>query len=306
MKGILSHIQINVKNLEKSLEFYRDIIGLIEVERDEEGVYLRGIEENRHHSIYIKESNENGLHHIGIEVLNLTDFNNLTTKLADMGIKTFNNKNRERGIISSILFEDPGRFPIEISYEGKHVKLNHLAYLTKNIKPLRLDHVTLHTPFLENVESIYKELFELIETETLVGKDGKTYAIFLTSRGYSHDLAFFRRSGPAVHHFTIRMNDLSDIIKVCDTLGLMNRSEIIELSIGRHRATGGLSVYLKDPDGNRVELFTGDYALDSTNINQLTWEEGSKMLLWGPEPPKTYYEHKTKVIDIESQKPIEF
>jgi catechol 2,3-dioxygenase len=287
-----SHIQLNVKDLNKSLEFYRDILGLIEVDRDDYGVYLKGLEESKHHSLYLKENKETGLHHFSIsftteqELKTTLDIIKIDHKIANI---------KEKEIFNAIILKDPAGFPLEFSVEKKKTKVNHIDYLTKNIRPLRLDHITLHTPNISDEIKFYSNLGFSI-TEEVINKNGEIEGVFLSIRGFSHDLAFFKRSGPAVHHITIRMKELSDIIKVCDILGIMNKNEVIELSLGRHKATGGLSVYLRDPDGNRVEIFTDDYSIDTPNIEPLIWEE-STMLLWGPTPPRSYYEEKTKVLD---------
>jgi catechol 2,3-dioxygenase len=290
----LSHLQLNVKNLEKSLEFYRDILGLIEEERDDFGVYLKGIEENKHHSLYLRESRVVGFHHFAVSFSTLQELQDALNSI-EYKNQTFINK-YEKGISNSVIFLDPADFPVEFTNENRKTKINHIEYLTKNIRALRLDHITLHTPKIEDEVKFYTSIGFSI-TEEIRDKDNKINGIFLSIRGFSHDLAFFRRSGPSVHHITIRMKELSDMIKVCDILGIMNKKEVIELSLGRHKATGGLSVYLRDPDGNRIEIFTEDYSIDIPNVEPIIWKEPTPMLLWGPEPPKSYYEEKTKVIN---------
>lgn len=49
---------LNVKDLDRSREFYVNALGFIETECDEEHIYLRGLEEHVHHSLVLKKSND--------------------------------------------------------------------------------------------------------------------------------------------------------------------------------------------------------------------------------------------------------
>lgn len=46
---------LHVKDLELSRKFYVDGLGMIETERDDRHVYLRGLEEHCHHSLLLKK-----------------------------------------------------------------------------------------------------------------------------------------------------------------------------------------------------------------------------------------------------------
>ena len=52
----LSHIELGVTDLERSSAFYVDILGLIETERTEDTLYLRGLEERNHHSFVLTQT----------------------------------------------------------------------------------------------------------------------------------------------------------------------------------------------------------------------------------------------------------
>ncbi len=46
---------LNVKDLDRSREFYVNALGFVETECDEEHIYLRGLEEHVHHSLVLKK-----------------------------------------------------------------------------------------------------------------------------------------------------------------------------------------------------------------------------------------------------------
>lgn len=45
---------INVKDLDRSKDFYVKALGMIETETKDDCVYLRGLEEHTHHSLVLK------------------------------------------------------------------------------------------------------------------------------------------------------------------------------------------------------------------------------------------------------------
>ena len=49
-----SHVELLVADLERSLRFYVEVIGLAITEREEGAVYLRGMEESCHHSVVLR------------------------------------------------------------------------------------------------------------------------------------------------------------------------------------------------------------------------------------------------------------
>ena len=72
-KGVIrpGHIQLRVMDMEEALKHYRDLIGLIEVNRDEQGrVYLKGWTEIDKYSVILVQSDTPGLDFIGFKVTN--------------------------------------------------------------------------------------------------------------------------------------------------------------------------------------------------------------------------------------------
>ena len=53
-----AHAELEVTDLEASRAFYVDVLGLIETERTDDRIYLRGWEERLHHSIVLHGAGE--------------------------------------------------------------------------------------------------------------------------------------------------------------------------------------------------------------------------------------------------------
>lgn len=302
----LSHIKIHVSDIKASIEFYRDTLGLIVSYQDETRALLKGFEEGHQFSLFLEKSSETGIDHFSFKVTSEKDLKEIEEICMKNGLTL--KKFEETGIKECIRIQDPGGFPVEFSYGIERGRFYHQDF--RNMKgafPIKLDHITLHTPLLEQVAKFYKEDLGFIETEEIQRNHKELVAIFLTKSGSTHDIAFFKGSGPSMHHFAIRVRDIADIIRVCDILGSQGLVDQIEFGPGRHRATNGLFVYTRDPDGNRVELFTGDYRIDGPDWKPIVWQEEPRRIeLWGRLPPPTFRNEKSKVFNIVSGKPVEY
>ncbi len=51
----LSHVALNISNIDRAKEFYADMLGFVEVERNGSGLYLKGVEEGQHHSLVLRQ-----------------------------------------------------------------------------------------------------------------------------------------------------------------------------------------------------------------------------------------------------------
>ena len=59
---------------------------------------------------------------------------------------------------------------------------------------------------------------------------------------------------------------------------------VIERGPGRHGVSNAFFVYLRDPDGHRIELFTGDYYTGDPDHEPIRWSasDARRRTFWGP------------------------
>src|SRR5438094_2134021 len=82
----LSHVVLNVSDLNASRRFYEQLIGLIVTRADHEAVYLRGVEEVCHHSLVLQRSrDEPTADRIGFRVLTGDDLDAAARFFAEQG-----------------------------------------------------------------------------------------------------------------------------------------------------------------------------------------------------------------------------
>ena len=69
----IGRVELKVLDLEKSVDYYTNIIGLEETGRMGNSVYLKAWDEFDHHSVILTKSNSAGLAHVAFKVENLDD-----------------------------------------------------------------------------------------------------------------------------------------------------------------------------------------------------------------------------------------
>ena len=63
----LGHVEVRTPDLELCAAYYTEVMGLREVARDDNHVYLKGWDEQDHHSLMLTSANRYGLERVAFE-----------------------------------------------------------------------------------------------------------------------------------------------------------------------------------------------------------------------------------------------
>ena len=74
-------------------------------------------------------------------------------------------------------------------------------------------------------------------------------------KGNVHDIAFTNGVGPRLHHIGLWTPGVLDIIHICDVMATCGYLDNMERGPGRHGISNAFFLYIRDPDGHRIELF---------------------------------------------------
>ena len=86
-----------------------------------------------------------------------------------------------------------------------------------------------------------------------------------------HDVALTAGRGPRMHHFACSWPSRPGSCALCDQLAGAIRTDVIERGPGRHGVSNAFFVYLRDPDGHRIELYACDYYTGDPDHRPLRW-----------------------------------
>jgi catechol 2,3-dioxygenase len=274
----LSHVEVRVPDLELSTAYYTEVLGLIEVARESERVYLKCWDEHDHHSLVLRYAPRYGLEHMSFKVTEESDLEQLAEAVERFGCHTWRiPAGEEVGQGEAVRFETPTGHLMELVW--KMEKTGNLLPKTNpppepqglvGIHPPRIDHVFLTAEDIDAAHAFYTQALGFRMTEQLVARDGHKLGIWLERSNTPHDLALVTGPNGGLHHFAFWLDDWNDVRRAADILAYNG----VRIDVGptRHGATRGYTIYFFDPVGNRNEVFTGGYWVDP-DFEPITWTE---------------------------------
>ena len=264
-----SHLVSRVSDLGASRAFYCDLLGLVVSDEDANTLWLRGLEEGCHHSIVLKLG-EPAVERVGLRVLTEEDLDLLQAHFAAAGFPTAWVEVAHQG--RTLHTTDPAGTPLEFcaTMETRPRLFAH-ADRYHGACALRLDHFQIVTQDVRPCLDFYNNIgFRLTE---YVLADDELQMIFLQRKGNPHDLVFARRNGPRLHHVALQVPETHHLRHVCDLFVVGEREGQIEFGPARHFSPGlARFLYLRDPDGHRVELFPSHYHTIDIEDEPIEWQ----------------------------------
>jgi len=265
-----SHLELRVADLDASLRFYVEVIGLAVTHRDDGAAWLRGIEESCHHSLVLLTAAEPACTRLGFRVFREDELERLAAELAGRGLATEWAEEDFQG--RTLRVADPQGVPLEFCASmPPQPRLLTRFHLYRGGGALRLDHFQLHVPDVRALAAFYTALgFRISEYATPGGDE--LIAVFLQRKGNPHDLVLFQGPGPRFHHVAFTTSDTQRLTLACDVAGELGYGPRVERGPGRHGPGHALYVYMRDPDGHRVELFTTHYQTLDIDDEPVGWD----------------------------------
>lgn len=287
-----SHAVLDVTDLALSRAFYEGVIGLHVEDADADAVYLRGVEERQHHSLVLRRAAAPACARIGLKVASEADLDKALAHFSGLGLPAAFVQRPYQG--RTLHVSDPAGVPLEFYYqmEKRETLLQKYAHY-KGGKLQRLDHFNLFAPEVQKSIDFYASLgFRLTEYAEEDGPGGRIAAGWMHRKGNVHDIAFTNGAGPRLHHFCYWVPTALDIIHLCDLMATTGYLPNMERGPARHGISNAFFLYVRDPDGHRLELYTSDYQTMDPDHEPLRWSlrDPRRQTLWGAPAPRSWFE----------------
>lgn len=284
-----------MKDLQLSKKFYVDTLGFVVTESDRYHLYLRGLEDRSHHCLMLTKSVSPGVGHFAFRVRSEDGLESIERLIrAGGGYVRWVEAGEERGQGKALMVQDRFGFPVEFYSEmnGEDWMLQKFQNY-RGAKVMRLDHFNIMLPdvvaaYEWYVNSLGFGCTELTETE---GAKPHLWAAWLRRKHTCHDIALTTGRGPRVHHAGFTVSDRSSIMDAADLLASTGHLKSMERGPGRHGVSNAFFLYLRDPDGNRIELFTGDYISADPDWVPIKWKlnDPQRQTFWGAPTPESWF-----------------
>ena len=165
--------------------------------------------------------------------------------------------------------------------------------LYKGCHPQRLDHFNVFAAEVQDTVDFYARLgFRLTEYGEEDGPNGRIAAAWMHRKGNVHDFAITNGKGPRLHHFAYWVPTAMNILHLCDVMASSGFLKNIERGPGRHGISNAFFLYVRDPDGHRLELYTSDYFTGDHDHEPMRWslKDPRRQTLWGAPAPRSWFE----------------
>ena len=298
-----AHGELLVADLGRARAFYCDLLGFVETEATRDAMYLRGYEDIVHHSLVLRRAAAPGCGHIAYRVAGPEDVEAAARWFAGQGCVVRRvAAGEEPGQGPAVRVQDPLGFPVEFyASMAPAERLLQRFDLHRGAVPLRLDHFNLHVPDAAVADRYYREGLGFRCAE-YTDAGGEVWASWLHRKDNVHDVAVMNGPGPRLHHLGFTVGEPMSVIRACDVLAGAGREAAIERGPGRHGISNAFFLYLRDPDGNRIELFAGDYLTADPDMPPLRWsiDDPRRQTFWGHAAPSSWFDEAMLVESVDT------
>ena len=148
--------------------------------------------------------------------------------------------------------------------------------------------------------------FRLTEYTETDDPDPLLWAVWMHRKGNVHDIAFTNGGGPRLHHVGVWTASALDILHTCDVMATSGYLANMERGPGRHGLSNAFFLYIRDPDGHRVELFTSDYLTVDPDLEPIRWslKDPQRATLWGHPAPQSWFEEGAAFAGVPVRTPV--
>ena len=300
-----SHVELGVRDLGAARAFYVDCLGWLISDENADALYLRGIEERNHHAIALRRQEDACAHVLGFKVASEEDLDRAAFWFARKGLPTAFPEMPYQG--RTLRTQDPYGTPLEFCFRMDQAKCMLQKYrVHRGARIQRIDHVNCFTPDVQGSHDFYAEIgFRVTEYTETDDPDPKLWAVWMHRKGNVHDLALTNGRGPRLHHVGVWTAGALDILHICDMMATSGYLGNMERGPGRHGISNAFFLYVRDPDGHRVELFTSDYLTVDPDLEPIRWSlrDPQRQTLWGHPAPKSWFEEGSRFPGVPVREP---
>lgn len=301
----LSHVEFTVTDLAASRAFYVDLLGLQVTDEDESAVYLRAMEERGHHCLVLRKGDAAHASALSYKVYDDADLDRAADWFAgrDLPVEWVTRPYQGRTLRTTDLFGAP----MEFYQKMDRLTPIHQQYaLYKGVKPLRIDHFNCFTPDVDASVAFYNDMGFRVTEYTEDDESKRLWAAWMHRKGGIHDIAFTNGIGPRLHHTAFWVPTPLNIIDLCDLMATTGYLKNMERGPGRHGISNAFFLYIRDPDGHRIEIYCSDYQTVDPDLEPIKWDlkDPQRQTLWGAPAPESWFKEGSRFEGVTLRDPV--
>lgn len=305
----LGHVELLTPKIEDSLNFFTNILGMEEVKREKQSVYLRAWNDYELYSLKLTEDKKAGLGHMAMRTYSPEALERRANSIERTGY----GRGWTEGDIGhgkSYRFTDPDGHVMEIYYETeKYAPPAHLKpslknqpqkYTARGVGVKQLDHINLLASKIDKNSIFMRNELGCKLSEQIVLNNGEQAGAWLHLTNKAYEIAYtLDRTGEKgrLHHLTFNLESREAVLRAADIF--LDNGVFIEFAPSKHAIQQTFATYVYEPGGTRIEICTGGYYITAPDWEPITWteEDRAKGQAWGNKTVPTFHTYGTPVLN---------
>ena len=253
--GGVRSIELGVRDLRQSADFYTKVWALEEVSADGDAIHLRGTGGD-HHVLTIRERPKPSLLGVNFAAPDRPTVDRLCAKAKSYGIKVLGDPAPLSGAAGGgygFRFETSEGLPMSIASDA----MQHPDLALDRSRPTKISHVVL------NSANADEQMPFFIDVLGFRHSDSTHMMEFLRCCSDHHSIAIVRSDGPSLNHVAYEVPNIDGLMR--GTGRLKRNGFDIEWGVGRHGPGNNVFSYFIEPDG-----FVAEYTTELDQIDEAT------------------------------------
>jgi catechol 2,3-dioxygenase len=313
----LGRVELLTPKPERSLWYFRDVLGMEIVYQSKPSVYLRGYGDYAASTVKLTAADAPGVGCVSWRAASPQALNRRVRAIDATGLGLgWNESDFGRG--RAYRFRDPDGHLMEIYYEEKRylptvqlrstLKNLPMKYTGRGVGVRRIDHLALMAKDVAANRKFMQDALGFSLREQVRFNEGRTeIGSWLSSSQVHHDVAYVtdvRGGSGRLHHFTMWVDNREDVLRAASILS--ENGIFIEAGPAMHNNSQGFYLYSYEPGGNRIEIYSGSFLVFAPDWEPVVWneEERGTGVYWGGALPESFLNYATPDIAAEPAKPV--
>jgi 2,3-dihydroxy-p-cumate/2,3-dihydroxybenzoate 3,4-dioxygenase len=260
----LGYVELNVSDITKSENFYKDVVGLERVGKRQDGSVLFRCDVDRY-SLALHQAKLAGCKRVGWMLEDASQFENLHNRLRERRVpyeefpaseckaRQIGRATRmvEANTNATLEFYVPEDDAPNKPFEPTHTKIQ------------RLGHVVFSTPRNKEAITVFRDALNFRVSDS-IGENVTFMRPF--PNPYHHGIGIGHGARPLFHHLNFMVTEIDDIGRALNRLKRDNVQ--IVYGPGRHPPSGSIFLYFLDPDGITLEYSFGMEEFPETDARE--------------------------------------
>ncbi|WP_033342074.1 VOC family protein [Catenuloplanes japonicus] len=298
-------VELRTPVLDESADFFVRLMGLREVHRDADSVYLHTWDDYQSWTVRLIRSAQAGIARTYLRAASPQAVARLTAQLTPTRVVK-----DVRGLGEVTVFTDPDGHELGLYWDVDRyhpddadrpaLKNQAAAYPGRGANLRRLDHINYLAADVPGVAAFLAGPLGARCTERIVKDDGSPQAVWFSVGNKTYDLVYtedWTGSRGRLHHIAFATDTREEILRAADVC--LDAGVHIETGPHKHAIQQTFFLYVWEPGGNRIELCNaGARLILDPDWPTISWtrEERAKGQAWGLKTIDTFHTHGTPVV----------